>query len=306
MPETAVWTRFGEPGPAAPWWIRRREIIAASPHQVWQALTRPESLIQWWCDGASVELQRGGAFACWGPHVYGNPAPPAEELTGPRGEIIDLEPESFLEHRWPLFGVETTVRWELENQLEMTRVTVTQTGPRAPGWDPGTGPNWWWVALPALRALLEKGATELRVTFDPPHTAGPVAFSAEFTTFPWVIWSKLTQPEELGKWWLPCTTLELRPGGRFHLEAGDQGPAAVVVAEECARFVHDWRWPGGEASRIEWSLEETDSAVRVRVEDHGPWPGDLPRAAVSVRWAAALLHLKQMSERGVSPRGCQD
>lgn len=306
MPDPIVWTSFQELAPRAPWWVRRRELIAASPDRVWKALTEPAELNRWWCDDARIELVPGGTYTFVGPHVYGGSSLPQDGVTPTRCEVLALEHETSLKLRWPLGGVDTCVHWELENHLESTRLTVTQTAPGAPGWDPGSGPNWWWVALPNLRSHIEKGQADLRLNFAELRRATEIAFTAYFTTFPWIIWSKLTRPTEIRKWWSPCSTCEPRADGQFHLEPGQRGPTKILDAVEGERLTHDWQWGEGVASRITWLIEETTDDVVVRVQDHGPWPARLRREESGLYWAATLLALKQMSERGVAPREYQE
>jgi len=306
MADPVTWARFHNPAPNAPWWVRRRELIFASPARVWRAITEPAELVQWWCDSAEVDLRPHGAFEFGGPHVYGESHLRGGCSLGHPCEILEVEPESSLKLRWPLFGVSTVVHWELENHMEATRLTVTQTAEAAPGWDPGGGMDWWWVALPTLRAYVEKGIPELRLDYAALRASERIRLESRFTTFPWVIWSKLTTPSEVGRWWAPCSALELRVGGAFRLDLKEGGPSSVLGVNEGSSFTHDWRWGETTVSQVTWTIEEMDEDVLVRVEDKGPWPPGMPRDACGIRWAATLLLLQQMSERGLTPREHQD
>ena len=303
-------SRFRSPPPEAPWWVVRREMIPASPERVWQALTDPEEMVHWWCDCAEVRLEKGGRYAFGGRHVYGDPMETRAIETavkpGEDFEIVDFEPAARLVFRWSLLGVETLVRYELENELESTRLTVTQTARVPPGWNPGSGPNWWWVALPSLRTFIEKGESDLRIDYHGLRSAGAISLEARCSTFPWIIWHKLTSPTEIRRWWAPVIQLEPRAGGTFRLELDTMGPSRVLETSELSRFVHDWVWPGGAVGQIEWSLEETETCIILRVTDLGPWDPAISRDAGATLWGATLLQLKQLSERGVTPREYQD
>jgi hypothetical protein len=56
---------------------------------------------------------------------------------------------------------------------------------------------------------------------------------------------------------------------------------------------------------VEWIVDETDETTRVSVRDLGPWDPGAGRDGLLIHWAAVLLDLKQMSERGISPREYQ-
>ncbi|MBI4605442.1 MAG: SRPBCC domain-containing protein [Planctomycetes bacterium] len=296
-------SRLGEPPPGAPWSLRRQELIATEPSRVWRALTDAAELVRWWCDRADVDLRPGGRYAFSGPHVYGGGAAHGADEGF---EVLDVEPETHLELRWPLHGVETRVRYELSNHLEMTRLAVVQTAARAPGWDPGAGPSWWWLALPALRSHVEKGRPDLRVDYAREAGRGAISFQAGVTTFPWVIWAKLTSPRELARWWGTKAEVDLRPGGSFQLSLEDRrGPRSVLEVEEGRRLVHDWLWEGGARGTVEWGIEETDDDVLVTVTDRGPWDPGAPREGLVIYWASVILNLKHMSERGITPRDYQ-
>lgn len=299
-------TRFGTMAPDAPWAVVRRELIPASPERVWQALTEPRELVQWWCDSAETRLEPGGHYRFGGRHVYGQRPEPGPSPAQGGHEITEIEAAERLTFRWPILGVDTLVRYELENLLESTRLTVTQTANAPPGWDPGSGPNWWWVALPALRTFLERGEPDLRLDYSAAREVPVLRLEVRCTTFPWVLWHKLTSPGEIRRWWAPVLELEATPGGKFRLDLGGIGPRRALEVTELSAFSHDWLWPGGSVGRIEWRLEETETHVLLSVTDFGPWDPGWPREAIALYWGSTLLHLKQLSERGITPGEYQD
>jgi uncharacterized protein YndB with AHSA1/START domain len=217
-------------------------------------------------------------------------------------EILDIVPESHLEYRWHLQGVDTRVRYELSNVLEMTELVVIQTADRAPRWDPDPdGHNWWWVALPALRSYVETGRPDLRLSYHDLETSRPIQFQVDVTTFPWIVWDKLTSPPELQRWWARHAEVDLQPGGSFRLGLEGWGPSAVLEVEQGHRLTHDWKWRDGTRGTVEWIIEETEEDTRVSLCDAGPWDSDLPREFFLTHWASTLLSLKQISERGTTP-----
>jgi uncharacterized protein YndB with AHSA1/START domain len=292
--------------PSAPWSLRRKEVVPASPARTWRALVEPEELARWWADWADVAPHPEGRYAFGGPHVFGGGAGSSPGGAREGFDILAIDPGSRLEFRWPLGGVETRVVYELSNVLESTEIVVTQEADHAPAGSPPRGmPDWWCVALPTLRAFVEKGQADLRIDFEASRALPEIAFTVAITTFPWVIWRKLTDPPELERWWARRAEVDLRRGGAFRLGLQAIGPETVIDVEEGRRLVHDWAWPGGARGTVEWIVEETDEATRVSVRDLGPWDQDAGRDGLLIHWAAVLLDLKQMSERGVSPREYQ-
>lgn len=77
--------------------IRRHIHIAASPRQVWTALTTAEGLESWLVDKARIDAKKGGRVIWLGEDDDGNPV---EE----RGFIHRWRPTSHLEISWDKFG----------------------------------------------------------------------------------------------------------------------------------------------------------------------------------------------------------
>lgn len=295
--------------PRADWFVHRKEIIPVPPRRVWKALTEPDELVQWWCDDAEVELQQGGSYRFSGNSVFGQTDEPPKLATSVEDAVItEFRPEERLQFRWTLDGTETLVTFDLENLMELTELRVLQTADKAPAsWAlSDDAPNWWWIALPNLRSHIENGRATLRVNYRDDAREPPFTLSADFTTFPWVIWSKLTLNEELSKWWSGDASIDLTGSREFTFGDAKVGPQNVVDADEGRLLRHDWHWGDGPPTTIEWKIEDTDDATRVTLSDLGPWDSSVRRDYRLIYWASRLLLLKQMSERGVTPSEYQD
>lgn len=300
--------------PTAPWLVRRKELLPVPPERAWQALTRPEELARWWCDDADVKLRPGGTYRFGGRHSY-----PGSEgqgsghpTTAGDFEIVTVEEPCELSFRWTLDGAPTIVTYELIGMMESTELTVTQSGDAAPGhcWghdaaDRDAMPNWWWFYLPALRTYLEKGAPDLRLDFGTLHDGGALQIEASFSTFPWLIWHKLTSPTEAERWWETQVELEPTEGGLFRHGFQTMGAERIITWEEGTKLRHDWRWGTTHRTEVEWNVAETEQHTSVSVCDATPLTIDGTRHFSAIFWCAHLLNLKQLSERGIRPRDHQ-
>lgn len=136
--------------------------VAAPPERVFQAITDPRQVGQWWGDASQYratnwqsDLRPGGKWRTDGKGADGKPFYVA-------GEYLEVDPPHLLVHTWiPSYreGLITTVRWELKPEGAGTRVFLRHSGfakhPEA-GQDHGRG---WVRVLGWMQAFVEKGVT---------------------------------------------------------------------------------------------------------------------------------------------------
>jgi len=105
--------------------IRRHVIVDAAPEVVWDALTDPGELAEWFGAEAEIDLRAGGAVRFRWP-----------DGTERRGVVIDVDPPHRLTFRWRELRTEasglavsdaTVVAFTLEPDERRTRVTVTES-----------------------------------------------------------------------------------------------------------------------------------------------------------------------------------
>jgi uncharacterized protein YndB with AHSA1/START domain len=116
--------------------IERELHIDASPEVVFEVVTSPEYIQEWWGGAkAEIELRAGGA----GELVWGDPAGDgmAERLT-----VVDAVPSTLFSFRWVYPETESAtlensllVTFELVPAGEGTRLKMTETGFREKGWE---------------------------------------------------------------------------------------------------------------------------------------------------------------------------
>jgi uncharacterized protein YndB with AHSA1/START domain len=116
--------------------IEREIHVAASPEVVFEVISSPEHLTEWWPDDAQVVATAGAAG-----HVTFHRPPPEETKVVPITVVEALPPRLF-SFRWVYDEGETPgatnsllVTFELEPAGEGTLVRMTESGFRERGWE---------------------------------------------------------------------------------------------------------------------------------------------------------------------------
>jgi uncharacterized protein YndB with AHSA1/START domain len=111
--------------------------IAAPPERVFQAITDPKQLMQWFTDGAcpakhwELDVRKGGRWR-FGTSASPKPLNGVSEFRA-GGEILELDPPRLLVYTWHANWHDdpaqaTVVRWELATSKDGTVVKVTHSG----------------------------------------------------------------------------------------------------------------------------------------------------------------------------------
>jgi uncharacterized protein YndB with AHSA1/START domain len=106
--------------------LRAQMLIDAEPHAVYDALTDPAKVTQWFGANIEAEVYVGGRW-CMGPL----------EANAEAAKIVELAPDNKLSLQWPDGLVES---WELEGSGGKTRLTFVQSG-----FDEGNAPYAAWM-----------------------------------------------------------------------------------------------------------------------------------------------------------------
>lgn len=110
--------------------------------RVWDALTRPERIAEWWGEGeVELELVEGGKYQVrtTGPPelVEAIIAEAGEDALIAHNTVLRVDPPFLFEHT---FGnPDSIARWQLQRDAEGCRLTLTHTEP--PGFDLANAPR---------------------------------------------------------------------------------------------------------------------------------------------------------------------
>lgn len=116
--------------------IERQIHVAASPDVVFEVITSPEHLKEWWPDEAELEPTPGFE----GHLVFGDPGSPEAHL--PKVTVVDAVPGRLFSFRWVYPDDEAAevdnsllVTFTLEAADGGTLVRMVESGWREKGWD---------------------------------------------------------------------------------------------------------------------------------------------------------------------------
>ena len=142
--------------------IEREIFVEASPDVVFEVVSRPEHLKEWWPDDAQYDLVPGSAGEItFGDCAHGGKV---ESFT-----VVDVQPPRSFSFRWTHPAGETAVEgnsllvtFDLTPERDGTMLRMTETGFREMGWEAAVleecyrdHVNGWGIFLPRLAPYVE-------------------------------------------------------------------------------------------------------------------------------------------------------
>lgn len=254
----------------------RETVIAVPPARVWRALTDAGELGKWWGEEAVVE---DDIVIVTGRGVVGGRLD---------GRIVKREPNRTLVISWPLGGVETRFKIELERvpqheapQADFTRVTVTHADvPEAafpdalwPEDDLSASLVMWGRQL---RLWLERAEATDRFNYSDVLTGPVVERSVIIEQRPDVVWRYITDPKLRAQWL-------------------DMSLGAEVERDEGRLYVRRWEHDQPGPSTVSWELKPLpDGRTKVVLRHEGVHRGPYD---YNLGWHDYLLALVQTAGR---------
>jgi uncharacterized protein YndB with AHSA1/START domain len=146
--------------------IERELYIEASPETVFEVISQPKHVAQWWPDTASYQVAVGAT----GEITFGDPSAGGKAVTL---TVLEVDPPKTFSFRWthdvgtaPVNGNSLFVTFELVPSGTGTLVRFVETGFREMGWDEATleanytdHVNGWNHFLPRLASYVDRLAT---------------------------------------------------------------------------------------------------------------------------------------------------
>lgn len=292
---------------AFPWHHEHKATLPASPDQVFDALTKPESLRRWFADEVDVSGGEGEPFRFWGRHTFAT-----HEAGTASQRITQWEEGSRLGFTWPIDGQESEVTIALEPKTgEEGAVPGTSLSLRhsfSSAQEPELIDDLWKLTMGNLDAFLRGGDGIVLPDFTDPTPE--IRLSIVIDAPPDRVFSALIEPEKMSRW-LGCPNAEVEPrlGGRYRYnweyKVGDRdvvgGPTTILDYVENERLVTDWPdWRGNPdkpKTRVAWHLDDLGNG-RTRVTlIHGEFPRAVDFSDYPFGWGWFLSQLKAEVEQ---------
>ena len=254
--------------------------------EIFRLLTTASELTQWFAEQAEVDLAEG-IYGFWGRYTPDLPSEAQQQLHG-------FEQDRSLSYVWHVFGNDTVVEFELEEDGNATIVKLATHGNRE--WEEGHGSmtDFWVASLENLR--LHAHVHGQLLLCDYRHVSGPVDCAVEIASGAAEVWAGLTEPKQLDRFFASGASIELEPGGEFSYgwEAG--GPQKVISIEAGRALDVSWVWGGEGETRVSWQLEDSGGRTRLSLTHSGF--GDRKTMDYHAGWTSFLVSLKAMLELG--------
>ena len=272
--------------------------IRAPKDRVFEHILLAHHLARWWCSFAQVSPKPGGAFNFGGDYCIVPPEGHAHKCTFTGGEV-----RKSVTFTWPLFGVDTTAKWSVEEDGGVSQFSVDHEGLSEDEGACGRLIDAYRVCLGNLKAICEDRGDSLRPEYAP-LVKPEVRLVILVDVPPDQVFRALAAREHLEAWATrgDPAEVDLRPGGRYAW-----GPqAGTILAWEPARRL-SVAWPFGGAAT--WDLEAKASGTGVYFRHEGL--PDVPQELRNLRgwWSSLLVDLKNYLESGevgfVGPYGGQ-
>ena len=263
---------------------------------VFQHLLLPQHLARWWCNFAQLEPKPGGKFAFGGDYAIARPEGHAFACRFTGGVV-----RKSVTFAWPLFGAETTVTWDVEDDADGSVLRVIHE--RLPTlWSTcGSLHDAWRMCLGNLKAIAEGRSDGVRPDHSPIEL--PEVRLATIVDAPRErVFAALTDPSQIDHWvtgGLPGgnVRLEPRPGGKLSL-GWERGPDRVLEIERDRRLVLGWPSEWGDL-RIAFDLETKASGTAVYLTSRGYGPGRTHDVLLDRGgWSDHLTSLRNLVESG--------
>ncbi|WP_405793672.1 SRPBCC family protein [Streptomyces sp. NBC_01506] len=269
--------------------LRMERRLAHPPQRVWDAITQPAQLAEWFPSEVSVDLRPGGEI---GFHFPGDPGP------GMTGRVTDAEEPRLFAFTWG----EDHLRWEIAPDGDGSRLILVHTfGDRFGAASFASG---WQICVIALGQLLAGGPVDVeRDTRGRLHEAylarfdeltrgrveetddggRRVRFERQLVRPAGAVWDRLTGGEE------PLAGSPVPEG--FTADKVPVGPVTEVRAPELLAYA--WH-PDGE---VRWELRTgTGHGPRLVLTQSGPRDFDADAALVVWRERVADLAARLLQE----------
>ena len=271
--------------------VEARIRIAASPDDVYAALTDEAALEAWFAEKAAVDLAKR-RYVFSGRFTVGTP------VADTFGEnVYTVEAGRRLVYSWPLDGEETVVAMALAEYRGGTSLDLEHHN--LTGTMPWLVEAFWSMALENLRAYVERGESGLRFDFaNIPY--GDVRCSTEISADPDEVFDALINPAQLDRYMAhPPARIEPAVGGAYDLGWSSEGPVKILDLAPGERLSYSWTSEKDDAvgTVVTWEVEGSAGRTHLTLV-HTGFAADRAGIDYGLGWLDYLNRIKQMVEAG--------
>jgi uncharacterized protein YndB with AHSA1/START domain len=283
--------------------VKARIRLNVPADKVWSALTEKEKLEKWFCERASLDLEKGGSYGFGGRFTW-----LYREGDSPHHEILQLTEGETLSYRWSLRDWEgrvwpSTVGYRLTPEDDGTLFELSQMV-NGEGDRPGFGFNSaWGVYLQLLEAHCEGRTFGTRFDFSR-KPRGKLRHQVSILAPREKVFETISTVEAIKKTFTrTCKLFEAKPGGSIDMGwEYETRPTKVLDYDPPFLLSHNWLKRGEkgiEDGRVVWKLKREGKATIIRLTESG-FSGAVDLRDDDLGWATVLNDIKRYCETGRS------
>jgi len=262
--------------------LHLRVAIDATPAAVFNALTDPDDLTEWFAESAEVDLD-SHQYAFWGRY-----APQGDR---PRQQLVSATPGSALSYTWSLDGApNSTVGITIAPDGDGSVVTLSHD---AAADHPLT--CFWYVSMANLISFAEGLQTMPPFDFSVP-AQGDALVRAVIDVGVEEVYASLLDPAQVSKWTRGTAVIEPSLGGRYEFGT-DDGPVRITELDPEKALAYSWRHPEPPETQVRWSLRSSRGSTYVTLV-HSGFADDALAEKYRQAWPPFLVELKRVLEQG--------
>jgi len=269
--------------------------IRAPRDAVFERLLTPHHLARWFCNFAQVEPRPGGKFVFGGDYAIARPEGHAFACRFTGGVV-----RKSVTFAWPLFGAETAVTWDVEDDAGGSVLRVMHAGLPTLRSTCGSLHDAWRLCLGNLKAIAEGRGDSFRPDHEAPREMR-IPLDTVLDVPRAKAFAAISAVDGLRGWAEPNRepAVDPRVGGAWDVGWRDARAATIAAIAPPERLAVDWPHGAG-ATRVAFEFEEKsgDRCALHFVHEGFPVEENSPIVPLRCRWSDRLVALKNVVESG--------
>ena len=264
--------------------------LAASPADVYVALTDNGQLQQWFAEHADVSVAEG-KYHFWGRYT-------PEDLSHAEGQhpLIEAVPNEKLVFAWTVRKFATRVMIALRSDGDGTRLILKQKAAvEGAEFNPWAAEDFWYFSLGNLKRYLD-GRSVTRCDYRS-FVKGDVTWSLDIDASVEAVFGALIRPDQLNKWIASDSSVTPVVGGSWSLGWNEVPASKILELVPNKKLTFEWAsWGDNPATVVTWTVAKTGGKTRLTLFHSGFAPDqDAPEQE---GWLNYMMQLRSVLEYG--------